>query len=239
VCVCVCVCSAARPYYSRTHASVNIPSMSRLTHTHSSKTHIHSAFPAARDLAAAEHARVESIIAPLGLQNRRAANLIAMSSAYSAGNWRHPEELPGCGKYAAEAYHLFVAGTWRETVIMDRVLRMYLDFLHENDAGVDAKRPAHTDACHAATAAKPTSIRACDLTKRMLASGDDGNSPQRGGGDDDGGRISRAAMQKHDRDSPDQYAGVSSLKCEGEALENQDSTQVAEQKMKRRKRTQP
>jgi hypothetical protein len=75
------------------------------------------------------------MIAPLGLQRRRSANLIAMSAAYVAGTWRHPEELPGCGQYAAEAYHLFVAGTWREIMIKDRVLRMYLGFLEGSGGG--------------------------------------------------------------------------------------------------------
>ena len=40
-----------------------------------------------------------------------------------------PEELPGIGQYASDAFAIFCEGRWRETVPHDHALRWYKDWL--------------------------------------------------------------------------------------------------------------
>lgn len=86
--------------------------------------------------AAADAAALASILRPLGLQNRRAASIVALATAFAAGGWRDPAALPGVGQYAADAYWIFIAGQWEAYAASrggaapaDKDLRRYVEFL--------------------------------------------------------------------------------------------------------------
>ena len=86
-------------------------------------------FPDAAALSAADPAAVESLLQPLGLHRRRTRSLIAFSSAFLAGSWRMPQELPGVGKYAADAYIVFCEGRPHEVSPQDHALQWYCSWL--------------------------------------------------------------------------------------------------------------
>lgn len=69
-----------------------------------------SRFPSPATLAHAPHGDLESLLRPLGLQTRRASLLVAFSAAFARGDWSDPAELPGVGRYASDAYRMFVLG---------------------------------------------------------------------------------------------------------------------------------
>ena len=85
--------------------------------------------PDAAALASAEPAQLEALLRPLGLHRRRAQTLIDMSRAFLGGSWRRVEELPGVGKYAADAYAIFCLGRWREVAPSDHALNAYHEWL--------------------------------------------------------------------------------------------------------------
>ena len=85
--------------------------------------------PDAAALASAEPAQLEALLRPLGLHRRRAQTLIDMSRAFLDGSWRRVEELPGVGKYAADAYAIFCLGLWREVAPNDHALNAYQEWL--------------------------------------------------------------------------------------------------------------
>jgi len=85
--------------------------------------------PDAAALASAEPAQLEALLRPLGLHRRRAQTLIEMSRAFLGGSWRRVEELPGVGKYAADAYAIFCLGRWREVAPSDHALNAYHEWL--------------------------------------------------------------------------------------------------------------
>ena len=68
-------------------------------------------YPTIWDLAMARHRDLVRIIRPLGFQNGRAKNLKAMARAWDAPRTAADIlELPGCGKYAADSWAIFVEG---------------------------------------------------------------------------------------------------------------------------------
>ena len=85
--------------------------------------------PDAAALASAEPAQLEALLRPLGLHRRRAQTLIDMSRAFLDGSWRRVEELPGVGRYAADAYAIFCLGRWREVAPNDHALNAYHEWL--------------------------------------------------------------------------------------------------------------
>lgn len=84
-------------------------------------------WPEATDLADACPQEVAEIILPLGLQNRRARRLIDLSAAYSRTAWRDVRDLPGVGRYARDAWAIFVEG---RTDVMpdDHYLNRYVEW---------------------------------------------------------------------------------------------------------------
>ena len=58
-----------------------------------------------------------------------ARTLIAFSSEFLKGAWRRPEELPGIGRYAADAHRIFCEGKWAEAAPEDHALRWYCDWM--------------------------------------------------------------------------------------------------------------
>ncbi|KAL6783889.1 hypothetical protein ACKKBG_A03885 [Auxenochlorella protothecoides x Auxenochlorella symbiontica] len=81
-------------------------------------------------VAAVTHvARIQALIQPLGLANKRAEAIQRLSWEYAHKDWRDPQELHGVGRYGADAYHMFCRGLWREVEPEDKDLRRYRDWL--------------------------------------------------------------------------------------------------------------
>jgi methyl-CpG-binding domain protein 4 len=84
-------------------------------------------WPSAEDAAQAEIDEVEVLLRPLGLSKARARNLVAMSRAFVAGGWMSPLELPGIGRYGADAWAIFVEGDI-DIEPADHALRRYVEW---------------------------------------------------------------------------------------------------------------
>ncbi|XP_073106163.1 uncharacterized protein [Elaeis guineensis] len=61
----------------------------------------------------------------LGLQWKRAGLIVKFSRYYLAGDWTHVTQLPGIGKYAADAYAIFAAGKLQQVKPQDHKLVEY------------------------------------------------------------------------------------------------------------------
>ncbi|KAL1529298.1 hypothetical protein AB1Y20_000252 [Prymnesium parvum] len=95
-------------------------------------------FPDAAHLAgasseAAAMGEVEHILRPLGLQRLRAARVVCFSQEFLRGAWTKPEELPGVGKYGADAYRIFCCGEWKTTRPSDHALQWYCEWLQSTE----------------------------------------------------------------------------------------------------------
>jgi methyl-CpG-binding domain protein 4 len=78
---------------------------------------------------AADVARIEAIIQPLGLFRKRALSIRRLSHEYLHSQWRHPTELHGIGKYASDAYFIFCRGDWAGVAPEDKDLARYRTWL--------------------------------------------------------------------------------------------------------------
>ncbi|EPS66392.1 hypothetical protein M569_08394 [Genlisea aurea] len=83
--------------------------------------------------AATEVARddIEDAIRCLGLQRKRAEMIQRFSEEYMSEEWTHVTELPGIGKYAADAYAIFCTGRWQRVRPADHMLVKYWEWLNE------------------------------------------------------------------------------------------------------------
>ncbi len=72
---------------------------------------------------------LETLLSQLGLQNRRAKSLRAMSAAYLNWDGVDATTLPGIGEYGSHSYLLFVKGR-TDLPLRDKELRKYLQWLH-------------------------------------------------------------------------------------------------------------
>lgn len=80
------------------------------------------------EMAVADAIDLETLLSPLGLQRRRARNLIRMSTAFAfLWDGRDPMDLPGIGKYGSDSYRIFVRGELGIPV-EDKELRKYLEW---------------------------------------------------------------------------------------------------------------
>lgn len=80
-------------------------------------------------LAKARSADLRRMLRPLGLWRRRARTLVAMARAWTTSPPLTAEDvmrLPGCGRYAADSWAIFVEGR-RDVSPSDRRLRWYLE----------------------------------------------------------------------------------------------------------------
>lgn len=82
---------------------------------------------------AADVQQVQALIQPLGLFRKRALAIQQLSQDYLYKQWRHPTELFGIGKYAADAYLMFCRGRWREVQPEDKDLRRYREWLEQTE----------------------------------------------------------------------------------------------------------
>lgn len=67
-------------------------------------------WPTPEAMAAADPDEIEPLVRGLGFGRRRAVFIPRMSAEYVSGDWTRPEDLYGCGRYAADAWAIFVDG---------------------------------------------------------------------------------------------------------------------------------
>jgi len=88
-------------------------------------------WPGQTYLALADLWELTDAVRPLGFQRQRAINLVSMAQAWA----NCPDEsrgrvdvlrLPGCGRYAADSWEIFVLGR-RDVEVTDKRLRQFLD----------------------------------------------------------------------------------------------------------------
>ncbi|KAI3814406.1 hypothetical protein L1987_19161 [Smallanthus sonchifolius] len=75
---------------------------------------------------------IERLITPLGLQKVKSERIHKFSQEYLRDDWTHITQLHGVGKYAADAYAIFVTGQWRRVIPTDHMLNRYWEFLLQN-----------------------------------------------------------------------------------------------------------
>ena len=92
-----------------------------------------SKYPDAATMSVANASDLEEIIRSLGMSRKRASTLIKFSAQFLEGNWKTAKDLHGCGKYADDAYRIFVIGDWRHVEPKDHALNLYHDWLKERD----------------------------------------------------------------------------------------------------------
>ena len=89
-------------------------------------------WPTPRDLAAADHDELAQLIQHLGLSQKRAKSLKKMSYEFIHKDWKDdPTKLYGIGKYASDAYRIFVLDEWREVQPKDGALVNYVNWRRE------------------------------------------------------------------------------------------------------------
>lgn len=69
---------------------------------------------------------LERLLAPLGFTSQRPRLLREMSAAFARGSWDRIEDLPGCGRYAADAWAIVIERR-RDVEPSDGHLRRYLE----------------------------------------------------------------------------------------------------------------
>ena len=86
-------------------------------------------FPDAQALRGADVGALQRLLHPLGMYRRRARLLVRFSAAFLDRPWSCPSQLPGVGRYAADAYWMFCQGRWRDVRPRDYALRAYRAWL--------------------------------------------------------------------------------------------------------------
>jgi len=87
-------------------------------------------WPDAETMASARRPRITPVIKSLGFGKRRAETLIRMSEDYISKEWSDPKELYGLGKYASDAYKIFVLGE-KVPDAADHLLNTYQEWLYD------------------------------------------------------------------------------------------------------------
>jgi endonuclease III len=89
-----------------------------------------SRYPSAGALGAAVPSDLHGILRPLGFVHQRSSKLVAFAAAWALLSPRSRSDvvaLPGCGKYAADTWSIFVEGDMSiKTAVTDARLRSYL-----------------------------------------------------------------------------------------------------------------
>ncbi|GFR53053.1 hypothetical protein Agub_g15755 [Astrephomene gubernaculifera] len=98
-------------------------------------------------MAAADPRVLRDILRPLGLHTIRAARLRRFSEEYLSKQWSCPSQLHGVGSYAADAYHIFCRGRWRQVQPADKDLRRYCEWLAATGRSLAAGWRGGTEWC--------------------------------------------------------------------------------------------
>lgn len=121
-------------------------SLVNLTHWRQAKP-VHRAirrrWPTPEALSRAAPEELEDLLRPLGLFRRRAASLKAMAEHWlvrPAHTRLDVERLPGCGRYAADSWAIFVEGVV-DTTVTDKKLLWYLSRHRERRQEIQREVP--------------------------------------------------------------------------------------------------
>ena len=91
-------------------------------------------WPTPHDLARACSKELTDLIQPLGLSQRRSKALKRMSYEFIHKDWKDdPTSLYGIGKYASDAYRIFVLNEWQEVEPKDGALINYVNWRRKNE----------------------------------------------------------------------------------------------------------
>jgi|LWDU01.1.fsa_nt_gi methyl-CpG-binding domain protein 4 len=88
-------------------------------------------FPTPEFVVEASTKEMIEMLRPLGLVNRRVNALKRFSEEFLSKKWDQAIELFGCGKYANDAYKIFVKGQWKDTHPSDHALNDYHGWLQK------------------------------------------------------------------------------------------------------------
>ncbi|WVY93177.1 hypothetical protein V8G54_032265 [Vigna mungo] len=86
--------------------------------------------PNAKSCTEVPRKEIEETIRTLGFQHKRAKMVQRLSEEYLDESWTHVTQLHGVGKYAADAYAIFVNGMWDKVRPADHMLNYYWEFLY-------------------------------------------------------------------------------------------------------------
>ncbi len=86
-------------------------------------------FPTPESVVDADEEILRSFLQPLGLVNRRIKTVKKFSEEFVTKDWQTAKELYGCGKYADDAYRIFMRGEWESVEPTDHALNDYHNFL--------------------------------------------------------------------------------------------------------------
>ena len=86
-------------------------------------------FPTPESVVDGDEDTLRSLLRPLGLVNRRIKTIKRFSEEFVTKRWTAAKELYGCGKYADDAYRIFVKGEWSDVEPNDHALNDYHNFL--------------------------------------------------------------------------------------------------------------
>ena len=89
-------------------------------------------WPSALDATKADDNEMREVIKSLGFQNRRVKTIKNMSKQYLYG-FEQAKDLYGCGKYADDAYRIFIKGEWSQVDPNDQALNKYHGWLKEEN----------------------------------------------------------------------------------------------------------
>lgn len=87
-------------------------------------------WPDAEAATLADEEEMRAVIRPLGMFNKRVKTIKRMSQQFLTG-FQEAIDLYGCGKYANDAYRIFVKGEWRDVKPNDHALNDYHKYLQE------------------------------------------------------------------------------------------------------------
>jgi len=91
-------------------------------------------WPTPDALSQAEDLELKNLIRPVGMVNKRAKALKMMSWGYNHIDWKNdPTKLYGIGKYAHDAYRIFVLNEWEQVKPTDGALKNYIKWKKDNE----------------------------------------------------------------------------------------------------------
>ena len=91
-------------------------------------------WPSPQRLSNANLEDLVNLIKPLGLSRKRSVALKRMSLEYIQKDWKSdPTKLYGIGKYASDAYRIFVLDKWQTTEPKDGALVNYVNWRRQNE----------------------------------------------------------------------------------------------------------
>ena len=94
-----------------------------------------SKWPTAELLKTANTEELVNVIRPLGFYNRRSRALKRFAKEYLTKDWKSASDLYGCGKYANDAWNIFIKGNVRGVEPNDHALNDYHSWYIEEFCG--------------------------------------------------------------------------------------------------------